>query len=458
MKKTIIITAAVVAFAIIALFVFNKIFSKKDKISLYAEAKKGLFEITVSNSGELIAEKSIDIFGPTLIQSNQENIQQGGQRSSGGGGGRQGGMTITVSRGMNAGSFHMQDYKITDLVPEGTIVKKGDYIGTLDRTSYENNLKDALTTLTTLQSDLEMKVLDTAMSMTNLRDEIKNQRFAVEEARITLAQSKYEPPATIRKAELSLNRQERALEQNLKQYELRKVQIKRNIDYQRMQLENQQELVKNLQDFLAQFTIKAPADGMVTYKKDRLGNKRKVGSSINAFDNIIATLPDLDTMLSKVYVSEIEVTKLVLGQPVNISVDAFPNKNYNGKVISIANIGEVLPNSDAKMFEVMIRLEGSDYNLRPSMTSWNKIIIKTIPDAIYIPLECVSTSSDSIQYVYKKNKTRQIIILGELNDKNAVIKKGLEPGDQVFIVPPEDAANFRLVGEKLLSKAGQEKE
>lgn len=450
MKRTVIITSAVVLLAIVALFVFNKLFSKKDKVALYAEAKKGVFEITVSNAGELLAEKSIDIRGPELKQSsNQEN--RGGQGGGGQGGGRMG--MSGGGGGGRGGDFHVEDFKITDIVAEGTIVKQGDYVATLDRTSYDNTLKDALQTLTTLQNNLELKILDTAMSLTSLRDEIKNQRYAVEEASIEVDQSKYEPPATLRKAQLNLNREQRALEQKLKSYKLRKIQITTDINSQKATLQNQEQLVKNLQDFLAQFRITAPADGMVIYKKDRLGSKRKAGSSINPFDNVIATLPDLTTMLSKVYVSEIEVTKVKPGFKVNISVDAFPNKTYTGTVMTVANIGEVLPNSDAKMFEVMLKLDGTDVTLRPSMTTWNKIILKTIPDAVYIPLECVQAGLDSVQYVYKKNKTRQIVIIGDLNDKNAVVKEGLDAGTEVYIVPPADAAGFRLVGQNLVNKS-----
>ncbi|MCU0456131.1 MAG: efflux RND transporter periplasmic adaptor subunit [Bacteroidales bacterium] len=474
MKRTVLITAVVVFAAIAGLFAFNKIFSKKDKENLYAEVKKGLFEITVSNAGELLAEKSIDITGPVLVEQSeqqqqqqqqqqsgqrggQQGGQQGGQRtmqsSGGGGGGSRGGgsggmMGMSGGRG---GDFHMMDFKITDIVAEGTVVRKGDYVATLDRTNYENTLRDALETLTSLRDKLELQILDTAMSLTSLRDEIKNQRYAVEEAKIDLEQSKYEPPATQRKAELALNRQQRALEQLTKSYALRKIKIATDIRSQKMTLENQELLVQNLQNFLAQFRVTAPADGMIIYKKDRLGTKRKAGSSINPFDNVIATLPDLTTMLSKVYVSEIEVTKVILGMKVNITVDALPGKSYTGSVLSVANIGEVLPNSDAKMFEVMIRIDGTDMNLRPAMTAWNKIILKSIPDVVYIPLECVHAESDSLQYVYKKNKTRQVVILGEVNDKNVIVKEGLDEGTQLFVVVPEGGESFRLVGKDLLT-------
>ena len=72
------------------------------------KSKKGQFDIVVTTTGELQAENSTDISGPEFTQS--RNIRA-------------------------------MDIKITDLVPEGTEVKAGDYVATLDRTSFDNSLK-----------------------------------------------------------------------------------------------------------------------------------------------------------------------------------------------------------------------------------------------------------------------------------------------------------------------------
>jgi hypothetical protein len=287
--------------------------------------------------------------------------------------------------------------------------------------------------------------------LTNQRDDIKNQRFVVEEAQIALDQSKYEPPATIRQAEKSLDRAKRTLEQKIKGYSLIVAQSLADLNHQKMHLSRETRLVNDLQEFLSRFTINAPASGMVIYKKDRNGNKRKVGSTINPFDRVIATLPDLSSMISKVYVNEIEVSKVKEGQKVNINIDAFPGKTYTGNVLTIANIGEQLPNSDSKMFEVQIRIDGSDPALRPTMTTGNRIIIKTFNNAVFIPSECVQTGPDSIPFVYGKNKTKAIVVLGESNEKNVIVEKGLEPGASVYVIPPQNTENFKLVGENLIS-------
>ena len=188
MKKSVIITGIVAALAIIALIVIGKISKKKDIANLFVEAKKGQFEIVVSTTGELQAENSKDITGPDFTQSRQ---------------------------------IRAMEIKITDLVPEGTQVKEGDYIATLDRTSFDNTLKDELERLATQESNLEVKMLDTAVTLSDLRDNIKNLVFSVEEAEITLQQSKYEPPTTIRQAEIALDKAKRSLEQSIKGYSLK---------------------------------------------------------------------------------------------------------------------------------------------------------------------------------------------------------------------------------------------
>lgn len=428
MKRTLIITGIIAGVIIIAMLVFNKLVSKKDIASSYTEVKRGPFEITVSNSGDLEAEKSVDIKGPEILGSNQGR--------QGGGGGR---------------DFHISNFKIQDIVPEGTIVKEGDYIAQLDRTDYDNNLKTAIENLTTLQSNLDMAILDTALTLTDLRNAIRNQVITVEEAEITLAQSKFEPPATIRQAEINLNKQERALEQKQKNYSLRKAQALSDIKQKKRLFTVGTELIKSLQDFLAKFTITAPSPGMVIYKEEFNGSKRKTGSTVNPFDRTIATLPDLSSMISQTYVNEIDVNKIKNGQKVTMTIDAMPGKSWTGTVYNVANIGEQLENSDAKMFEVLIRINGVSMELRPGMTTYNKIIINSYNDVIYVPTECVYTGTDGITFVYKKNKTRQVVVLGEMNDKNIIVKQGLEPGTSIYLIAPDDPAKFKLVGKDLIA-------
>jgi multidrug efflux pump subunit AcrA (membrane-fusion protein) len=417
MKKTLYTTSIVIAAAFILLFALNRIGSKKTTNEFYTKVQKGQFEISVISAGELLAEKSVDIKGPE------------------------------IAMGRDIRFFNI---KIQDLIPEGTLVKEGDYIATLDRTDLNNSLKDAQDLLTTRQTNLDMKLLDSAVVLNDLRDGIKNQRFIVQEAAMTLHNSKYEPPTTIRQAEIELDKSQRSLEQLQRSYTQILAQNKTDIINQNYWVNKVSRRVKDIEEVLSEFTVKAPAPGMVIYKREWSGNKRKVGSMIDPFDRVVATLPDLTSMLSKTYVNEIDVSKMKIGQNVNITIDAFPKKMYTGKVSFVANVGEKLLNSDDKVFEVQIKVAGSDLALRPSMTTGNKIIVSTMKDAIYIPVECVQAGVDSIPFVYTKKGIKQIVLLGESNEKYVLIEKGLDAGTLLYLNNPENPEKFRLEGKELI--------
>ncbi len=418
MKKTVIITTIIVLITLSGLLAFVNLTSEDLSQYSYAQAEKGPFEIVVSATGQLDAENSVDINGPDIVANR---------------------------------NFRATGIKILDLVPEGTIVKKGDYIASLDRTNFDNRLKDEMENLQNIRNDLQMALLDSAVTLTGLRDEIKNQDYALEEAEILLDQSEFEPPAVQYKAELAVDRQKRTLEQQKKTYYLRYRQTLANIRNLQTKLERQDRIVTDLQDVLAGFTIIAPSDGMLIYKKDRLGNKIEAGSTIYPWFPAVATLPDLSSMLSKIYVNEIEINKVREGQPVLVTVDALHGKAFKGTVASIANIGEILPNSDSKVFEVLVKIDDNDPALRPSMTTGNRIITKSFQDVVYVPIESVQAGSDNIPFVYTRDGRKQIVVPGESNDKNIIIEQGLTAGTSVWIVNPDEPSKFKVSGEELIA-------
>jgi hypothetical protein len=203
---------------------------------------------------------------------------------------------------------------------------------------------------------------------------------------------------------------------------------------------------------LESFNVLAPEPGMVIYVKGWDGKPMKAGSQIQIWDPQVASLPDLTKMMSKTYVNEVDVRKVKPGQKVEIGLDAYPEKKLIGKVIRVANVGEQRPNSDSKVFEVAIEIDGSDATLRPSMTTSNKIIAKVIENAMYIPLECLHSHSDTVTYVFRKDgiKTlKQEVKIGDKNTNDVVILAGLGENDKVYLSLPGgmDDEEVRLLPE-----------
>lgn len=374
--------------------------------------ENGNFVVSVYTSGELEAEHSENIQGPSGLRT--------------------------------VGLWNVQ---ISELIPEGSIVKEGDWVATLDRTEISNRIKDLETELEKLQTTHTQTRLDTTMELRSARNDLVNLEYALEEARIALDQSSFEPPAAIRTAEINLDKAQRAFEQASHNYELRLEQAQAKMQEVTASLTQVQRRFDNTNDVLNEFTITAPRSGMVIYRRNWDGSKVTVGSQISTWDNTVATLPDFSVMMSRTYVNEVDISKVSLNQKAEIVVDAFPDKTFSGYVTEVANIGEQRPNQDARVFEVKLRINESDTILRPAMTTKNTIVTHVEEDVLYVPIETIHVL-DSVNFVYKdlQNRiVRQQIVTGMRNENQIIIKEGLEKGEMIYLSIPGNPEDFRLI-------------
>lgn len=354
---------------------------------------------------------------------------------------------IEVPAELSSRRISIFEIKVTDLVEEGTVVNEGDFVASLDHSAIEELLTTAREELEKALQSLEDARIDTNINMSNLRDGLLNSRVAVEEKKLVLEQSKYESPAVKRQAALDLERADQNLDQALRNYDLKQRQARHSVERAMEEVRRAREKEKDIVELFAALDVKAPKPGMVIYSFDRFGSKIKVGSSVSRWAPRIAELPDLSSMISKTFINEIDISKIRVGQTVKIGVDAFPEKSFDGKVISVANIGQVLPNGDTKVFEVTIKLFGSDAELRPAMTTSNVITIDSIDDALFIPLDAVfKTDSTRYVYTYTNQLVKQIVDLGAENANFVVINKGLKAGQEVLLNEPGNSEKLTLVG------------
>jgi RND family efflux transporter MFP subunit len=323
-------------------------------------------------------------------------------------------------------------------------VKPGDIVAELDRSSLAQRLQEVTLAVQKAEAVNEQASLDSTLNLSKSREEMRTMELALEEKRLAKEQAVYEAPTVKRQAEIDLEKAERALAQAKLDYVTKEDQAKAKMREVGSDLQRQKNQLEVIQRVMGEFTIKSPAGGMVIYQKEWNGKKRAVGSQIGAWDPTVATLPDLEKMESITYVNEIDIKKVAVGQPVQISLDSDPTKRLLGKVTQVANVGEQRPNTDAKVFEVKVLLSNSDTTLRPGMTTSNGIQTTLLSNVIWVPLEAVTTIDD-VPYVFRKSGPRVIrqeVETGAMNDTDVVIAKGLGAGDQVLLVPPADAAQI----------------
>lgn len=420
-RKNTLILAGSILFLIILIWYFSAP-AESEGSTIKVETKSGQFIIDVTTTGELDARSSEKIMGPNSMGLRNARIWQ---------------------------------LRIEDIVPDGTVVDSGEWVATLDRSDLENKIKDQELEVEKLQTQFIKTQLDTTMTLRSARDELINLEYTLEEKQIIVDQSIYEPPATQRQVKIDLEKTQRTLDQTIENYDLKYRKAKADMQEVTTNMAKAQRKQNEFLELQAEFVVMAPKAGMVNYKRGWDGKKQGVGAQISTWENVVATLPNLSAMNSKTYVNEIDISKVSVGQNAEIEIDAFPGKKFTGKVHEVANMGEQLQNSNAKVFEVIIHVDGFDSILRPSMTTKNRIITEVIDSVLYVPIECVH-ANDSLTYVFYGSRKQQVIP-GKSNENDIIIKAGLEKNDAVYLLPPanSDDWSFRLLDQEVIEKFSQ---
>jgi len=398
------------AFALLVIFWLAFGSESEETSNLFTAPEKGVFKVEVSTTGELRAKNSTSIRGP-------EGIRE----------------------------FRIFRVPIQRLVPEGTIVEKGDFVAELDRSEISSSLQDAQLELQEAESQYESAQLDSTLNLSQARDNLINLEYALEEAEIAVEQSKYESPAVQRQVEIDYERAKRELNQARKNYKTQVRQAEVKLQEIEADLKQEQREVQRIRDVMSKFTIQAPENGMVIYKRNRDGSKVTEESDISAWDPVVAELPDFSVMNSVTYVNEVDIQNVRVGQKVDIGLDAMPEKNLSGVVTEVANIGEQRPNSDSKVFQVIIEVNEADTTLRPAMTTSNTIQVNSVDSAMYVPLETIHTQ-DSLNFVFKReglDVVMQQVVLGLMNENDVIIHEGISMDDKLYLSTPSDTAGIK---------------
>lgn len=367
--------------------------------------------------------------------------------------------SINIPEKLNDRNLRIYELTITDMVEEGTWVDSGSYVATLDHKAVEEQLKAAQDEMDRTLSEYEDSKIDSNLNLSNQRDLIVNARLDLEEKKIIMEESVYESPSIQKKAAMDNDKAARKLEQEQKAYTLKRKQEENRVDRRyinyRQVLERSQELDK----LFNSLEITAPKAGILTYFKYPWGEITKTGSKVGPYNSVIATIPEMTNLISRTYINEIDISKIKIGQNVKLGIDAFPAKELTGEVIAVANIGQAMPNSDAKVFEVKIKIFGKDKDLKPAMTTSNAIQANTFADTLMLASDAVF-ENDSLKFVYlgKDNQVKQIVWLGDENENYVLIRKGLKKDDVVWLTEPANANELKFQGFEIYEEMQKEKE
>jgi len=336
-------------------------------------------------------------------------------------------------------SYRYGSLKLARIVEDGAEVEKGDTIMIFDPSEIKRAIIQAEQQLEIAKAEYEKLKSSQQSEIEDLEADLELARISQEISRINFETATYEPEATRKEIKLKLESATIALDRAQEQIENKKVIHKEDLLQKSLTINQLTSTLADANTSMKSLFVVSPANG-IAIKEQNWSTQQKWGVGDQPYSGSkIIELPDLSQMKAEVRINEVDISKVLPGQRVEIRPDAFSDSAYTGKVELVANLAQNIDyRSKIKIFPVQIRIDGQSKTLLPGLTISCKILVSEIPDVLFIPLESLF-NEQGIDYVYIKSGSgfkRRNIKTGKVNTDYAIVTEGLEENDLIALSNP----------------------
>jgi RND family efflux transporter MFP subunit len=194
--------------------------------------------------------------------------------------------------------------------------------------------------------------------------------------------------------------------------------------------------------------VRAPSDGIVTilrnWKSGNWMNPQEFKEGDRAWAGAsIAELPDISSLFGTARVDEIERGRLAVGQSVSVRVEAMPDRELKGRIVSISALAKADFTSwpPPRNFDVTVALDDHDERLRPGMTANLRVATETVAGALMVPPQAVfSAENGDVVYVVSHGRVeRRHVEVDRRNADHVLIRTGVAESERVAMKEPQEA-------------------
>ena len=330
------------------------------------------------------------------------------------------------------------DFKISMMAPEGADVKKGVPVLGFDTTELRRRLEEKQA-----ESDEALKEIEKKRADLSLRTKDERLKLAEAQARMRKTSLKLDAPNDI----VGVNER--------KQVELDYVLAKRETAAGEARihalenaataeihlLESKQrqaaQIVAHTQDGIRQMTVSALRDGTVVYVTNFRGDKKKVGDACWKRERAIE-IPNLNKMMAKGEVDEVDAGRVTPGQRVAFRLDAHPDEIFHGTITTAAQTVQQKQgtNDPLKVLRVDIALDRTDAaKMRPGMRFKGTVELSRTKNALLIPRTAVFVT-DRGPVAFRRgvfSVSPVPLKLGRENEDSVQVVSGLAASDRVLV-------------------------
>jgi len=329
------------------------------------------------------------------------------------------------------------------LVEEGSRVEPGEVVARIDLTDLENQRDQRQQQLENEQSNLENFLASKPNQIRSAESSLLTAQYDLELAKLRLDLSEFESAQQQAQREISyenallrVDEAERDLASRISKLDVEEMRYRTRIT----------EAEQRFQDVIDQIeaaTMRAPISGIVVYGETRGSStegmrKIRVGDQLHRGMTVI-TIPDLSEMLADTRVPEGDIRKIAVDQPVQVILDAIPDRAFDAHVETIATLASYDEMNHDSYFTVRVRLDSLDAGMRPGMTSTMQIITDRVENAIYIPNNAVfDDEGRTVVFPRSDLPEPREVRLGDRNVDYVMVLEGLEAGEEISLTDPRE--------------------
>jgi HlyD family secretion protein len=243
--------------------------------------------------------------------------------------------------------------------------------------------------------NLQTQVDRTGASLAAARSQLAETRTSVENARLNLklAQDNLERQRELIKSGLTPRETVDRAENEVKLRQSDLAQRQQSVITQETRIKQEEANVENAQYDLNKVRIVSPIAGIVTRRNIEEGETVVVGTMNNA-GTVLLTIADLSVIETEVEVDETDIPFIELGQPAVVTIDAFPDRKFNGKVTEVGNSAIQATGAAAATratnFKVVVTLDGTIPDVRPGFTCTAVVTTATRQQAVSVPIQATT--------------------------------------------------------------------
>lgn len=324
----------------------------------------------------------------------------------------------------------------------GALVKAGDVVGQLDTQAIDDHADDVLALVQQADDAIKRRRADQTIELENWRQSILSAKAVWDKAKLDYAARAVRTDIDQEVLKLNMDEAEATYNNLVSGLEITRKKFVSQLALLQSQKEQQvRHHARHVRDSKA-FTIHAPISGLFVLNTIFRGGDF---GQVQAGDQLspgqpFAKVVDIRTMEVDSSVNQSESQSVRIGQTAKIHLDAFPQLEFAGKVISIGALGVSGGSSTywVRKVPLQIAIEGSDPQLIPDLSASADLQLAPAQLGVLVPLEAVGTSPAGATVEMRNGAGWKEVPVSISSRTNtiAIVTSGLHPGDEIAIAHP----------------------